>query len=91
MDVWLTEKQIYSSRWHHTSRTNMKCQSGLCSNAEFAAFAFALALALACPVVDAFDLFALAFDSNAFEWNQMHIKFESNETVLLLLHNVSFF
>ena len=62
------------------------------------AFAFAsananaaFALAFDCPVVDAFAFdssafaLALAFDSNAFDWNQMRNKCESNETVLLLL------
>ena len=49
--------------------------AGLCSNA------------FDCPVVDSFALafdssaFALAFDSNAFDWNQIRIKCESNETV----------
>ena len=59
--------------------------SGLCSNAfAFASAnaAFALALALDCPSVDAFafdsSAFALAFDSNAFDWNQMRNKCESN-------------
>ena len=62
---------------------------GLCSNAfAFASAnaAFALALAFDCPAADAFALafvfdssaFALAFDSNAFDWNQMRNKCESN-------------
>ena len=66
----------------------------MCSNA-FANAAFALAFDS--PVMAAFALafsfdssaFAPAFDSNAFDWNQMRIKCESNETVLLL-HNVYF-
>ena len=43
--------------------------------------AFALAFA--------FDssAFALAFDSNKFDWNQMRHKCESSANILLLLHN----
>ena len=70
------------------------CIPGLCSNACANANA-AFALAFYSPMVDAFTLayafdssaFAIALDSNAFDWNQMRDKCESNETVLLL-HNV---
>ena len=70
------------------------CFTGSCSNAlafANANAAFALALAFDSPLTAAFALafafdssaFALAFDSNAFDW----IKCESNASVLLLIHN----
>ena len=51
------------------------------ANAEFA-----LALVFHCPVVDAFAFvfdslafaIAFAFDSNAFDWNQMHFMVQFN-------------
>ena len=49
--------------------------------------AFALALAFDSSVMAAFDSSAFAPDSNAFDWNQMRNKCESNATALLLLHN----
>ena len=61
-----------------------------CSNAlafdSSAVDAFALAFAFDSA---AFAL-ALAFDSNAFDWNQMRHKYESNETILLLLYHFYF-
>ena len=74
-------KMFYSDIFRNNSYT-----PGLCSNA-FASANAAFALAFDCPVsvMDAFALafdspaFALVFDSNAFDWNQMHQSNAFNE------------
>ncbi len=86
----------------HFDEKKHPSEASLCSNAfafanVSANAAFALALAFDCHVMASFALafsfdefaFALAFDSTAFDWNQMRNKCELNATVLLLplLHN----